>query len=591
MKKEDMILKLKEIHGDDKEQLNFILSNEEKIVITASAGCGKTKTMISKIAYELITTPNLNFKKILALTFSVNASTKIKEDTSEVLPKLLNNESIDLDKKLDVSNYHSFATKILFKHGYSLNNNLKNIKEFRTVPENTKILKEYLIADDIRVLSDFSRAISEVNIEIADELFERYKNILLNKLIPNSIITYNGLLVLGFLLLQNERIRNFYVQYYPIIIVDEFQDTNYLSYKIITSLIDKDNKVYLMGDDIQKIYGFLGAMPNLFSKMKNDYKMTAMEFNTNYRFKDNPRMLKLDKYIRQIFIQYDNMKNFREKAEINMGFYEKQETEIDKIYKDIIEKTANGFNIAVLVNKKTSAENIIKKFENEAIKYFNGLFSDTDNYYIKFHKLALEYFITESGIGKSIAKRVLDNVILNLKNKKDIITNDEVIFNSLIRLLIALFENVKKANLSKEEKHNKISFVLSNSSLKRLMNEIDEQIVVTTIHGSKGLEWDYIYIPQITQGQFPVYFDNSLCKMCKERKSGIQENNFCKFTFPNDLKSKFKEELSLFYVAITRAKKDAYLFANFEKNEWGYTKKRSCLTTLPNLDIVRNSKL
>src|SRR5660397_62342 len=105
MNKEEMISKLREIHSSDEEQMEFITSDANKILITASAGCGKTKTMISKIAYELITTPDLNYKKILALTFSVNASTKIKEDTEVILPELLDNESIDLESKLDVSNY------------------------------------------------------------------------------------------------------------------------------------------------------------------------------------------------------------------------------------------------------------------------------------------------------------------------------------------------------------------------------------------------------------------------------------------------------------------------------------------------------
>ncbi|WP_071604450.1 UvrD-helicase domain-containing protein [Proteocatella sphenisci] len=586
--REELIDKLKEMHGNDEEQLSFITSDEKRILITASAGCGKTKTMISKIAYEMTTTLNLNFKKILALTFSINASTKIREDTASALPNVLGVYNFNLDKKLDVSNYHSFSTKLLFKHGYSLNENLKNIENFRIVPEDANLINEYLITNEIALISDFSRAVNEIDLETVERLFKDYKNIMLNKLIPNSVITYNGLLVLGYELLKNPKIRDFYIQYYPIIIVDEFQDTNCLSYNIITSLISDDNKVYLMGDDIQKIYNFLGAMPNLFQKMKEDFSMIPMEFSTNYRFKENSQMLELDNYLRQIFRQYDDIDSFHEKARINIGFYTSEKKEVDKIYKDISDKVMLGYDVAVLVNKKSSAKNIIDRFETEGTQYFNGLFSDTDNEYLSFHKIALESFVAESGASKSIAKRVVNKVISDIEMKKILITNDNILFNSLLRLLKALFESVKKLAISREEKYSKIMFVLSNNGLKRLMNEINENIVITTIHGSKGLEWDYIYIPQIRQGQFPVYTNNSLCKLCKEDGCGIQGAYHCEFTFPSHLKSKFEEQLSIFYVAITRAKKDAYLFANIEKNDWGYIQKRSCLTALPNLEMNRD---
>lgn len=587
MNRDEMIAKLAEIHGNDQEQLAFVLSEEQRLIITASAGCGKTRTMISKIAYELITTADLNFKKILALTFSVNASTKIKEDTASILPDLLDRQDFDLDRKLDVSNYHSFSTKLLFKHGYSLNENLKDIENFIIVPENVHLLNDYLIASEMSLLSDFSRAVNEVNTDIIEGLFEGYKNILLNKLIPSKIITYNGLLVLGYALLENPKVRSFYTQYYPIVIVDEFQDTNYLSYKIITKLIAEDNKVYLMGDDIQKIYNFLGAMPNLFKKMETDFDMTPMEFSTNYRFKNNPQMLKLDSYLRQVFRQYDDMENFEQVASINLGFYNTEKLEVDKICVDMNQKINLGNDVALLVNRKKSADFVIQRLEAEGVQYFNGLFSDTDNEYIQFHKVALESFIAESGAGKSLAKRVLDRVVADVKSKKATITDDDIIFNSLIRLLKALFDSVKSSTLNRDEKYSKIMLVLSNSSLKRLMNELDENIVITTIHGSKGLEWDYIYIPQITQGQFPIHMNDSLCKLCKDQKLGVQGAYECEFTFPRNLKSKFEEQLSIFYVAITRARKDAYLFANVEKNQWGYNKKRSCLTTLPNLDLNR----
>ena len=47
--------KLKEMHQNDREQLDIIFSQEKRILVEASAGCGKTKTLVSKIAYLLST--------------------------------------------------------------------------------------------------------------------------------------------------------------------------------------------------------------------------------------------------------------------------------------------------------------------------------------------------------------------------------------------------------------------------------------------------------------------------------------------------------------------------------------------------------
>lgn len=63
---------IREKHAGDIEQLKFIFSDENRIIVTAPAGCGKTTAMVSKIARELSNGHILSNKKILAMTFSVN---------------------------------------------------------------------------------------------------------------------------------------------------------------------------------------------------------------------------------------------------------------------------------------------------------------------------------------------------------------------------------------------------------------------------------------------------------------------------------------------------------------------------------------
>jgi DNA helicase-2/ATP-dependent DNA helicase PcrA len=84
-----IIEKLKTEHAGDEKQLEIIFSESNRLVIEAPAGYGKTKTMVSKIAYMLATNKIPYPKRLLALTFSVNAAYKIKKDVTQNIPKIL----------------------------------------------------------------------------------------------------------------------------------------------------------------------------------------------------------------------------------------------------------------------------------------------------------------------------------------------------------------------------------------------------------------------------------------------------------------------------------------------------------------------
>ena len=123
-------------HAGDVEQLRFVFSDDKKIIVTAPAGCGKTTAMVSKIAWELSSGHILSNKKVLAMTFSVNAAMKIKDALKTLLPNLVENVQQYISK-VDVANYHNFAMRILFKHGYSLNPEFVHLSEFKIVDESS----------------------------------------------------------------------------------------------------------------------------------------------------------------------------------------------------------------------------------------------------------------------------------------------------------------------------------------------------------------------------------------------------------------------------------------------------------------------
>ena len=297
--------KIIESHKNDKEQLEFIFSEEKQIVVTAPAGCGKTTAMISKIAWELTKNAKPDHKKILAMSFSINAATKIKDSLNEMLPELVANSKYYIEK-VDVSNYHNFAMRLLCKYGFALNSELIHIQEFKIVDDFSQILNDYLTSSQIDIIHILNEKIKNIDLNNINKYLDAYYKLFDEILFKNHVITYNAIILTGIKLLSTKNIGSFYRKYYKTIIIDEFQDTNYLSYLFISKLINKETSLIIMGDDVQKIYGFLGALPNLLTILEEKHHMKKIEFKTNYRFKDNQDMKKLDRLLREYNINYTN---------------------------------------------------------------------------------------------------------------------------------------------------------------------------------------------------------------------------------------------------------------------------------------------
>ena len=191
---------LRDKHSGDNEQLDFIFSDEKIIIVTAPAGCGKTTAMISKIARELYKGTIPGNKKVLAMTFSVNAAMRIKDNVKKLLPDIVNNPHILLNK-VDIANYHNFAMRLLHKYGFVLNNNFTNLSCFQIVDESKLINFGLLSSIEETELKKLETAIINSNYDELCSAIDTYWDILNQKLISNSIITYNGIIVAAIKLL------------------------------------------------------------------------------------------------------------------------------------------------------------------------------------------------------------------------------------------------------------------------------------------------------------------------------------------------------------------------------------------------------
>jgi len=565
---------IREKHSGDEEHLEFIFSDDKKIIVTAPAGCGKTTAMVSKVAREISVGNIAANKKVLALTFSVNAAMKIKDSLKALLPDLVDNKETFL-AKVDIANYHNFAMRILFKHGYTLNSEFVKLSEFRVVDDSSEIINTFLTSSDGIKLKNLDDAVKDSGKEAVLAALNDYWDILNRKLVTNHIITYNGILVSAIKLLMKCQISSFYKEYYRMIIVDEFQDTNMLGYLLIKKLIG-DNIVVFLGDDIQKIYGFLGAVDGIFDMFIESYPITQVAFHNNYRFDTNQRMKDLDLLIR------DCAENYRPselEATILLKNLNDDEEEdafvvrgIDKIVSDSEDK------VAVLVRAGWQGDSIASKLDEQNIKYFNALFKESDSEYLDFYRVAIEEFHREVH-GKAVRKN-LQKCLEGVRSREHEIYNQgnrKFIFDAMYTLLEVLFTTSKEWEGTSVDRYESIDFTLGNKGLKRMMEFIDERVVLTTIHSAKGLEWEYVIIPRLNGYAFPV---TPICKACSAENSCNSGFDYCKFLYAGSAKKKFLEELSVLYVAVTRAKKDVFMTVNTGLNQYNYPKRVSCLINL-----------
>lgn len=182
-------------HEEDEKQLEVIFSDSLRLIVEAPAGYGKTTTMISRIAYLFASGKIPNPKRILGLTFSVNAALKIKREVASKLPSLIGtqNSPITISEKATITNYHGFCKAILKKYGYLISPILrKDINLFRALGdseiEKQKALKVILSTDELQQIENMETAVKEARMP-ESQAIRLYNEIVKEKLgtIPNSV--------------------------------------------------------------------------------------------------------------------------------------------------------------------------------------------------------------------------------------------------------------------------------------------------------------------------------------------------------------------------------------------------------------------
>ena len=628
-------------------QKEAVLCLDGPLLIVAGAGSGKTKVLTSRIA-NIIKEKRAFPNQILAVTFTNKAAKEMQNRVSA----LLGSSAIGLSW---LGTFHSICAKLLRKHASAANLNsnftivdtddqirlIKNICKAENI--DTKQLSPRYILAIIDRWKNKGFYPNEVIINKKD-IYEKtilplYK-IYQQKLTDLNSCDFGDLILHTVKILEfNADIREIYSKNFKYILVDEYQDTNFIQSKWLNLLSEKNKNICCVGDDDQSIYSWRGAEIKNFLEFDQVYKNTKIiRLEQNYRSTQNilsvasHLIAKNQKRVGKTLIttmedgelvQLNCFKNGKDEAigisdeiekkikknysfnnvailvraifqtrefeerflKIGMPyrilggtkFYERAEIKDCVAYLRLIYQEKDDLAFERIVNNPkrsigdSSLKNIhefakennlnlerasIKMLEKNLIKpkakiglnlFINSLSKWRNDFLVKKsnHIKLLQVVLDESGYSAM------------LKNKKDLENENRL-------------ENIKELLSAMKEFDNLESFLEHVSLATSVDQEWEgEKINMMTMHASKGLEFDVVFLPGWEEGLFP-------------HQKSIEEKG----------QSGLEEERRLAYVGITRAKKKAIIsfsMNRFYQGDWIDSMASRFLDELPEENLDKNS--
>ncbi len=277
-------------------QKEAVLHLDGPLLIVAGAGSGKTKVLTSRIA-NIIKEKKAFPNQILAVTFTNKAAKEMQNRVSNILGSAATGLSW-------LGTFHSICAKLLRKHASAANLN-SNFTIIDT-DDQIRLIKNICKAEnvDIKQLSPrFILAIidrwknkgyypSEVIINNKD-IYEKtilplYK-IYQQKLTDLNSCDFGDLILHTVKILENySDIREIYSNNFKYILVDEYQDTNFIQSRWLNLLSEKNKNICCVGDDDQSIYSWRGAEIKNFLEFDQVYENTkVIRLEQNYRSSQN----------------------------------------------------------------------------------------------------------------------------------------------------------------------------------------------------------------------------------------------------------------------------------------------------------------
>lgn len=394
------------------------------------------------------------------------------------------------------------------------------------------------------------------------------------------------------LLQSDEKTRRYWQDKYKYILIDEFQDISGTQYELIKILASPENNIFVVGDDDQSIYRFRGARVELMHSFLRDYPNAKKDLlSTNYRSTGNivaaaKKVIQdnIDRFSKNIIADRDLGEPI---CLIKHSSQLSQYSCIVRTINDLIDSGKNINEIAILVrtnrqgaeyaallrtnniptcfnsldrpfsslyirdicaymalaNGELSRENMLR-IMNKPLRYIRRAAITKDNFT---EKELLDFYSSDSHMRLRImelfdhirrirtmrpklAIRYICNTIGYSSWVKENVTVEKY---SDYKLDISAFETLVNDLYSYDEVKEKIEQIQGVNDEKQ-QNNITAGVRIQTFHSSKGLEYEYVIIPDVNEGKMPSKTSRS--------------------------REEIEEERRMFYVAITRAKDRLFMF-------------------------------
>lgn len=276
-----------------KSQSEAIRHVDGPLLVLAGPGSGKTTVVTKRVQY-LVQDCSISPSSILVITFTKAAATEMKERFTRLMEQQA--QPPGGYGNVSFGTFHAVFFNILkLSYGFTVANIITEETRRQYLKESVDRMKleiddenEFLtgIAGEISLIKNervelehyFSKNCSE---EVFRKIYEGYEE----RKKRARLIDFDDMLVYTWeLLSQRKDILSAWQKKYQYILVDEFQDINRLQYDILRLLAEPENNLFIVGDDDQSIYRFRGARPEIMLNFRKDYPQSGQVLlNDNFR--------------------------------------------------------------------------------------------------------------------------------------------------------------------------------------------------------------------------------------------------------------------------------------------------------------------
>ena len=629
----------------NEKQQEAVLHLDGPLLIVAGAGSGKTKVLTSRIAH-IIRSHKAFSNQILAVTFTNKAAKEMQTRVS----KLLKKEATGLPW---LGTFHSISAKILRKHADAVG--LKSNFTIIDTDDQARLIKNICKGENIDIKKISPKYILSIidkwknkglypdevilkKNETLEKNFLKIYKIYQKKLVDLNSTDFSDLILHTVKIFKNfNDIKAIYSRKFKYILVDEYQDTNFIQSEWLKYLSETNMNLCCVGDDDQSIYSWRGAeIKNFldFDKIYKDTKIIRLEKNyrstqnilnvaskliennqnrvgkTLYTSQEKGDLITLDCFrnVKDEAVEISStIENFKKNNSLNeiailvraifqtrefeerflkvgipyriiggIKFYERAEIKDCIAYLRCIHQHMDDLSFERIINvpKRSIGDTTIKTI-SEFAKSNNFTLEIASRKLIELNKIKPK---TKLGLisllnllekwrydlKKKINHNKLLQIILDesgysemLKNKKDLENENRL-------------ENIKELLNAMKDFDNLESF-LEHVALATSLDQDweSEKVNLMTLHASKGLEFNIVYLPGWEEGLFP-------------HQKSIEEKG----------ENGLEEERRLAYVGITRAKKIAkisFSMNRFYQGDWMDSIASRFVDELPDDYIKKNT--